>query len=124
GTRPQQANWCLEGECQRYLSQSGGWGESGIAGCLFAAHGSLLHIDEQLLHGFRGHARDLYTWRPIHWCGFPVPTEPRRISRLFYGLGRNEREEGLGGEGAVSCMERGSCHGGGCRVLWNARRLV
>ena len=61
---------------------------------------------------------------PIHRCRFAVPGWSRREPRILHGVGRLERQEGVGDEGALPRVERSSGHRGRCRVLRNTRWVV
>ena len=75
GARSDQAHRRLEGKRQERLSQSRGRGKPGVAGRVFAAHGTVLYLHQQHVHGLRGGPDRAHRGDTVHWCGH-VRTSP------------------------------------------------
>src|SRR5580704_8239824 len=98
--------------------------EPGVSACILPAHAPLLYLHQQPVHGLRLGARRLSQGHALHGHQQPLQCRPRRLPRHVHGLGRRDRQEGLGEQGGIPQLERRARDGRGCRLLRHPRRLV
>ena len=95
-----------------------------LPACVFAAHASVLYLDQQPVHGLRRVAGRAHEGNPLHRRQQPYSAGRRWQYGRVHRLGRGHRQEGVGEPGAVPDLERRAGDRGRRRVLRNPGRLV
>src|SRR5438309_1899949 len=101
-------SWRRGGARERHghLSQPRGRQESRVAVLLLAAHGVVLHGDQQSLHEFRGDAGDAHPGHPVHRRHDAVFRGARWQHGRVHRLGCGPRPQSLGDQREIPGLER------------------
>ena len=125
GARSHQADRRVQGQREGRLPEPRGRSEPGVAGGLLAAHGPLLHLHQQHVHGLAATPAARIAGTPYIGAGTPYHAGPAAKNLgAFMAWDASSGKKSVGDQGAVPHLERRARHRGRRGVLRHARRLV